>query len=88
MYMTGDSYNDNKTSCAEYDEIMAKSNLESDVKTRFRLLHDAEKVLVSEYFWAIPVINRDQIVLMNPKYTNRLVDPSRGNIRYKYLDIK
>ena len=87
MYRTTDSYNDNHTDCPEYDDLMAQSNKESDPVKRYELLHDAEKVLVSEYFWAVPVLNRETIMLMNSKLTNRIVDPSRGNIRIKYLDI-
>lgn len=30
MYRSNDSYNDNKTNCPEYDELMAQSNEESD----------------------------------------------------------
>jgi len=67
---------------------MEASNKESDVTKRYELLHEAEKVLVSEYFWAIPVLNRETIMLMNPKLTNRIIDPSRGSIRTKYLDIE
>ena len=77
---------DNGTNCSEYDELMKQSNEESDVTKRYELLHEAEKVLVAEYFWGIPVLNRETINLMNPKLTNRIVDPSRGNIRVKYLD--
>ncbi|MCR5769873.1 MAG: peptide ABC transporter substrate-binding protein [Butyrivibrio sp.] len=87
MYRTSDSYNDNGTNCTEYDELMEASNKESDPVKRYELLHEAEKVLVAEYFWAIPVLNRETIVLMNTKLTNRIIDPSRGNIRTKYLDI-
>ncbi|MBQ1457403.1 MAG: hypothetical protein IIZ20_02775 [Butyrivibrio sp.] len=67
---------------------MEESNKESDPVKRYELLHEAEKILVADYFWAIPVLNRETIVLMNPKLTNRIVDPSRGNIRTKYLDIE
>ena len=88
MYRSTDSYNDNGTNCSEYDELMKQSNEESDVTKRYELLHEAEKVLVAEYFWGIPVLNRETINLMNPKLTNRIVDPSRGNIRVKYLDIE
>ena len=88
MYRSTDSYNDNKTNCPEYDELMDKSNHESDPAKRYELLHEAEKVLVADYFWAIPVLNRETIQLMNSKLTNRIVDPSRGSIRVKYLDIE
>jgi oligopeptide transport system substrate-binding protein len=88
MYRTTDSYNDNGTNCSEYDALMEESNKESDPVKRYELLHEAEKILVADYFWAIPVLNRETIVLMNPKLTNRIVDPSRGNIRTKYLDIE
>lgn len=88
MYMSTDSYNDNKCACKEYDDLMNASNQEGDMTKRFEMLHEAEKILISEYFFAVPVLNRDQIVLMNSKYTNRIIDPSRGNIRYKYIDIE
>lgn len=34
MYRSNDSYNDNKTNCPEYDELMAQSNEESDPTAR------------------------------------------------------
>ena len=88
MYMSTDTYNDNGCACTEYDEIMAASNLETDTTKRFEMLHEAEKILVSEYFWAVPVLNRQQIQLMNANITNRIIDPSRGSIRTKYLNIE
>lgn len=88
MYMSTDSYNDNGCACEKYDELMNQSNLESDTAKRFEILHEAEKTLVAEYFWAVPVLNRQQITLMNSNITNRIVDPSRNSIRTKYLDIE
>lgn len=88
MYMSTDSYNDNGCDCKEYDDLMNASNLETDTTKRYEMLHEAEKILVSEYFWAVPVLNREQIILMNANLTNRIIDPSRCSIRYKYLDIE
>ncbi len=87
MYRSTDSYNDNGTNCPEYDELMDQSNHEADATKRYELLHEAEKTLVADYYWAVPVLNRETIMLMNSKLTNRIVDPSRGSIRTKYLDI-
>ncbi len=88
MYMSTDTYNDNGTNCEEYDELMIASMTETDTATRFELMHEAEKILVAEYFWAIPVLNLDGVYLLNEKYTNIHTDPSRGLIRSKYLDIE
>ncbi|MCM1090520.1 MAG: peptide ABC transporter substrate-binding protein [Butyrivibrio sp.] len=87
MYMSTDTYNDNGTSCEKYDELMNQSMLETDTQKRFELMHEAERVLVSEYFWGVPVLARESINLVNPKITNRVIDPSRGLTRYKYADL-
>lgn len=88
MYMSTDAYNDNKCACDAYDELMNQSMTETDAAKRYELMHEAEKVLVSEYFWGIPVINRQQVYLMNDNLVNRVIDPSRNTIRTKYLDIQ
>ena len=87
MYRSFDSYNDNHTNCPEYDELIALSNEESDPEARFDLLHQAEKILVSDYCWGIPVINSSNIYLMNENISNVELDPSRNMIRTKYLKI-
>lgn len=87
MYMSTDAYNDNGCNSPEYDDIMNASMVELDTNKRFEMLHEAERILVAEYYWAIPVLNREQIYLFNSNITNRVVDPSRNTVRTKYLDI-
>lgn len=88
MYMSGDAYNDNKCSCTEYDELMQASMVETDTTKRFEMMHEAEKILVDDYAWAVPVLSTQTVQLMNANITNRIVDPSRNSIRTKYLDIE
>ena len=85
MYRSNDSYNDNKTNCPEYDELMAQSNEESDPTARFELLHQAESVLVNDYCFGVPVLNSSNIYLVSTDITNFEIDPSRNMIRTKYL---
>ena len=85
MYRSNDSYNDNKTNCPEYDELMAQSNQESDPTARFELLHQAENVLVNDYCFGVPVLNSSNIYLVSTDITNFEIDPSRNMIRTKYL---
>lgn len=85
MYRSNDSYNDNKTNCPEYDELMAQSNEESDPAARFELLHQAESVLVNDYCFGVPVLNSSNIYLVSTDITNFEIDPSRNMIRTKYL---
>ena len=87
MYMSTDAYNDNKCASAEYDELMQASMVETDTTKRFEMMHEAEKILVTEYCWAVPVLSRETVQLINANITNRIVDPSRNSIRTKYLDI-
>lgn len=87
MYMSTDSYNDNNCASDEYDTLMEESMVETDTNTRYEMMHEAEKILVSEYYWAVPVLSRDAISLMNANITNRVIDPARNAIRTKYLDI-
>lgn len=86
--MSGDAYNDNKCACTEYDELMQASMVETDTTKRFEMMHEAEKILVDDYAWAVPVLSTQTVQLMNTNITNRIVDPSRNSIRTKYLDIE
>lgn len=88
MYRTGDSYNDNNTSCEEYDTLMAESGTEADPTERFRLMHEAENVLLGDYCFGVPVINSSNIYLVNQRISNLELDPSRNTIRTKYLHFE
>lgn len=62
--------------------------VETDTTKRFEMMHEAEKILVDDYAWAVPVLSTQVVQLMNANLTNRIVDPSRNSIRTKYLDIE
>ena len=85
MYRTGDSYNDNNTSCEEFDTLMAQAGEESNPTERFRLMHEAEKILLSDYCFGVPVLNSSNIYLVDEHITNFELDPARNVIRTKYL---
>ncbi len=87
MYMDDAAYNDNNTASAKYNELMAQANVETDMATRFQLLHDAEHALIGEDFAFIPILAKQNITLINPKISNFVVDPSRNGYRWKYMDI-
>lgn len=87
MYMGNAAYNDNNAASVKYNELMAQANVETDMATRFQLLHDAETALIGEDFAFIPILAKQNIYLINPKISNFVVDPSRNSYRWKYFDL-
>ncbi len=66
---------------------MAQSGTEADPTERFRLLHEAENVLLGDYCFGVPVLNSSNIYLVDEHITNFELDPARNMIRTKYLQL-
>ena len=64
---------------------MAQAGEESNPTERFRLMHEAEKILLSDYCFGVPVLNSSNIYLVDEHITNFELDPARNMIRTKYL---
>lgn len=51
---------------AEYEDLMAKAALETDVAKRMQLLHDAENRMIIEQAYFIPLVTNTQVMLKKP----------------------
>ena len=51
---------------AEYEDLMAKAALETDAAKRMQLLHDAEKRMIVEQAYFIPLVTNTQVMLKKP----------------------
>ena len=67
MFVTGNSLNDINWSNAKYDELMAASDLELDVKKRQDILLAAEKIAVSEDTVIVPLFTNNNTNLIPPE---------------------
>lgn len=52
---------------AEFEKLMADAALETDSAKRMQLLHAAEKRLIVEKAYFIPLVTNTQVMLLNPK---------------------
>lgn len=87
MLLSNSTYNCSGINDKEYDEIVQKSDVEFDLKTRSKLLHEAERKAVSENFYVIPLFAINSCNLINPKIKNLKTIPASGFIEYRYIYI-
>lgn len=87
MYTSYSKQNDNGVNDSTYDDLIAQASGETDMEKREQLLHEAEKVLVSDNFYIIPVYTVDYINLVNPKLSGFFQD-FRGLYDYRFVDLE
>jgi len=86
MWRTGDSNNNTGWSNAEYDRKYAESFFIPDPEERFKVLREAETILLTEAP-VLPIYWYTRVYLLHPDVQNwnsLLLD----NIPYKYIDLK
>jgi oligopeptide transport system substrate-binding protein len=66
MYTTASQFNDIHWSNPEYDALIEASDSEADIVKRMDLLHEAEKILVTDNFCVIPIYTYTNVGLSNP----------------------
>lgn len=86
LYTSYSGGNYNGVSSPEYDALIEASNLTSDQVERNDLLHQAEKILVTDNSYVIPVATQVYICLRNPRMTDATVN-EKGEPMYRYADI-
>lgn len=86
LYTSYSGGNYNGVNSSEYDALIEASNVTSDQTERNALLHQAERLLVGENFYVIPVATQVYICLRNPSMTNVTVN-EKGEPMYRYADI-
>lgn len=82
LYSSKSSSNFTNWSNSKFDELIAKSLVEQDEKTRFELLHEAETVLMEE-MPVIPILFSAQNTLISKKIEGIRLDVlSKPDLRY------
>lgn len=74
-------------SSPEYDEVLHAADLELDQATRFEMLHEAERILVSEENWWIPVMTYN-IPIMVKEYVKGIETTTAGDIYFTGVTIE
>ncbi len=69
---------------AHYDELITSANAELDPTNRMEGLHEAEKYLIQDMMYTIPLYGQSQITLARSGLTGFQHDPS-DNLRYAYV---
>jgi oligopeptide transport system substrate-binding protein len=86
QFVTGAGFASSTTiSDADYDRLVEQSNIETDPVKRNQLLHDAERLLVSEKFYIIPVYTSVYVGLRNPKISG-VTKNDRDEAMYRFAD--
>lgn len=85
LFMTTNGNNDGKYSSKDYDAMMKKAAAETDPKTRFGYLHQAEDILMND-MGCIPLTSRKEFYLQSPKITGSWYSP-RSYWYFQYADI-
>lgn len=87
LWTAASSMNDSGINNAEYDELIAQSNAALDPAERNEYLHAAEKILVEEEAYVIPINTQIYIGLRNPKITGVTYN-DKGESLYRYADLE
>ena len=85
LFISTNGNNDGKFNNAAYDELMAKAAAETDPKTRFGYMHQAEDILMAEA-GCIPVAYYTDFYLQSAKITGSWHSPY-GYWYFMYADI-
>ena len=86
LYTSYSGGNYNGVNSPEYDALIEASNETTDQNERNDLLHQAERLLVGENFYVIPVTTQVYICLWNPRLTNVSIN-EKGEPMYRYADL-
>ena len=70
----------------KYDSLIAEAEATLDAAERLEKLHEAEKYLVEEMAYTIPVFGYSTFYLLNPNVTGISYDPV-GNIYLEYVSV-
>jgi oligopeptide transport system substrate-binding protein len=87
MLATGGTYNCSGVNNAEYDELLAVSDAETDPVKRAALLHRAEKISVGDNFYIIPLFAMTSVNLVNPRISGINTIAASGVMEYRYADV-
>ncbi|MGN1370179.1 MAG: peptide ABC transporter substrate-binding protein [Aristaeellaceae bacterium] len=86
LYTSYSGGNYNGVNSPEYDALIEASNQTSDQVERNELLHQAERLLVGENYYVIPVTTQVYICLWNPRLSNVSIN-EKGEPMYRYAEL-
>ncbi|MGN7385501.1 peptide ABC transporter substrate-binding protein [Sporosarcina sp. SAFN-015] len=80
LYMSSTQYIQDLSgySTPEYDELVEESELTLDPAKRFKILHEAEEIIVNEFVW-LPILTNDKLLLAKD-YVKNFYATSSGAI--------
>ena len=84
MWTSTSGLNDAGIKDADYDKLCDDATAELDETKRNTIMHDAEKLLVTDKAYVAPLATNKTICLLNPKYTGYSFD-SAGQILLKFI---
>ncbi len=87
LYVSDSALNFNGVSDADYDAAIASANGAVTQEERNTYLHEAERILVDENFFSIPISTMHYIGLRNPAITGVTYN-DRDESNYRFSDLK
>ncbi|EIT84588.1 oligopeptide-binding protein oppA [Fictibacillus macauensis ZFHKF-1] len=88
MFVTGNPHNEMGYSNKKYDEMIKKAVAETDVKKRWKIMQDAEKLLITDDVAVGGIYQRSTGWVTNPKLTGVTKHNFGGDYSYKYWDLE
>lgn len=87
LYVSDSSSNYNGVTDEAFDAAIANSDAAADTAKRVQYLHEAQKILVSDNFYLIPVVTQVYICLKNPAIDG-ITTNAKGEPMYRFAYLK
>ena len=88
MLLSDSTYNCSEIKNEQYDELVRRSDSETDPVKRSALMHEAEQLAVGEQFYILPLYAMKSVNLVNPKIEGIRQIPASGALEYRYAKIR
>ncbi len=88
MLLSDSTYNCSGIKNEQYDELVGRSDSETDPVKRSALMHEAEQLAVGEQFYILPLYAMKSVNLVNPKIEGIRQIPASGALEYRYAKIR
>lgn len=86
MLLSDSTYNCSGIQDQQYDDLVRKSDSETDTQKRSALMHEAEQLAVGEQFYILPLYAMKSVNLVNPKVRGIRQIPASGALEYRYAE--
>ncbi|MCK6256742.1 peptide ABC transporter substrate-binding protein [Fictibacillus sp. KIGAM418] len=88
MFVTGSPHNEMNYSNKKYDDLIKKASSETDLKKRWAMMQDAEKILIQDDAAISPMYQRGLAYITKPNLKNVVNHSFGGDFSYKNWDVK